>query len=117
MMCRIWSQWRDEYNKLKLNNASFEEYEQCLQKAQQLAVQYGNSNCRSVKQLKMKMNVVNQWRGKVHHLLKQPRWIPNEELQKVLNEYPVLAVDCKEKDMLKQIIQRKEELESEVDNA
>ena len=117
---RVWCQWRDRFNHLAAKNARFNEYEKCLEEAQELIDSYGNPNSRffsSVKRLKSILNSVNEWRGKVHDLLHSKKFISNEELMKLLNSYSYSYPICDEKEMLDYLISAKIEIENEIENA
>ena len=117
---RVWCQWRDRFNHLAAKNARFNEYEKCLEEAQELIDSYGNPNSRffsSVNRLKNIRNSVNEWRGKVHDLLHSKKFITNEELMKLLNSYSYSYPICDEKEMLDHLISAKIEIENEIENA
>ena len=88
--------------------------------AEKLIESYGNPNTRffsSVNRLKSVLNSVNSWRGKLHDTLNRGKYIPNEDLQKMLNEYPHSCPSCEEVTMLEHLIHAKEALEEDVDKA
>lgn len=116
---RVWCDWRDGFNKLVTKHASYKEFDICLREAQGLIDRYGNPHPRffsSINRLKSMLNSVNAWRGKVHDLLNSTRFISNDELNRLLNDYNTANPSCDEKNMLEHLIVAKTDLEKEVEN-
>ena len=91
-----------------------------MDEAEKLIETYGNPNTRffsSVNKLKSLLNSVNEWRGKLHDMLNRGKYIANEELTKLLNEYSHTYPSCEEREMLEHMIHAKELLEEEVEKA
>ena len=91
-----------------------------LQDAQQLIEMHGNPSTRVfslVCRVKNIVNLVNDWRSKVHDIIFKKEFYPTDELTRLLRSYPDSSPRCDEYKVFEELIQRKASLEKDIDHA
>lgn len=120
MKNRKWSEWREQFNELQEKKSNFEEYARHLERAQEIVERFGNPTGRYysyVNKLKEIMNKVNKWRTEVHNYFFNHPVLNCGELSVILKHYPSVYPPCKETAMIQSIIDKKERLEDQINDA
>lgn len=120
MKNRKWSEWREQFNELQEKKSNFEEYAKHLERAQEIVERFGNPTGRYysyVNKLKEIMNKVNKWRTEVHNYFFNHPVLNCGELSVILKHYPSVYPPCKETAMIQSVIDKKERLEDQINDA
>lgn len=91
-----------------------------LRDAQQLIEMHGNPSTRVfslVCRVKNIVNLVNDWRSKVHDIIFKKEFYPTDELTRLLRSYPDSSPKCNEYKVFDDLIKRKVSLEKDIDDA
>ena len=118
--CRLWAKWRETFQNLSDHKITIEEYEELLRNAQSIIESHGLPSSRIfslVSRVKTAVNSVNEWRSRVHEVIRSGEFHTTEQLNRILRSFPDSVPRCNDFFVFEKLIRGKSSLEKQIDSA
>lgn len=117
---RLWAKWRENYQSHLDHKMTIEEHEELLRQAQALIDTHGLPSSRIfslVCRVKTAVNSVNDWRSRVHEVIRSGEFHSTEQLNRILRSFPDTVPRCSDYSVFEKLIRGKSSLERQIENA